>query len=57
MSERAPLEKHCKKGQGLVEISCEQGLFRMPPTGFTPSFPKSIKPSSVKEIGADFISQ
>ena len=27
MSERAPLEKRCKKGQGLVEISCEQGLF------------------------------
>ena len=28
MSERAPLENRCKKGQGLVEISCEQGLFK-----------------------------
>ena len=28
MSERAPLEKRFKKGQGLVKISCKQGFFK-----------------------------
>ena len=28
MSERGPLEKRCRKEQGLVEISCQQGLFK-----------------------------